>query len=96
MKFVSLREARHDQRVATEWYRKESKELVRRFLDERRAVLKRIKASPQQFPIVETVRRQALMVDFPYKIIFEASADFILIVAFAHTSRDNYWVGRSE
>jgi len=37
------------------------------------------------------------MKDFPYKIIFEGRPEYILIVAFAHTSRDpNYWTSRSE
>ena len=96
MKLVFHEEALEDQRDAVARYRGESRELAQRFFKERDAILRRIKQTPKQFPFANETRRAALMRVFPYKIIFEETLYFTLIVALAHTSRHpDYWRDRS-
>jgi toxin ParE1/3/4 len=96
MKLGFLSEARLDERQAALWYRAQSPKSALRFRAEVKSTVKRIAASPQQFPLVTARERRALLTVFPYSVIFEAIDDTIVIKAIVHNSRDpQSWQSRS-
>ena len=58
--------------------------------------IERILESPQMYRIThEPGIRQAPMTRFPYSIVYQETADHILIIAVAHHSRrQDYWLQR--
>jgi plasmid stabilization system protein ParE len=74
---------------AQDWYENEAPGLGRRFSEAIDAVIQRMSANPQQFPVVYKSIRRALLRRFPYALMFVIEADGALIViACFHGSRD--------
>jgi hypothetical protein len=74
------------------WYGKKSLFAPQRFQDEVAAASLRILDDPEVFPLVAPGRRKALLLKFPFKIIFEWTPDSIDIIAIAHAKRKTrYW-----
>lgn len=78
---MELLEAQH-------WYDRQVPHLGDRFNSAVADIVARIGRNPQQFPIVRTDMRRALLRTFPYALIFKVEADAIYVVACPHTSRD--------
>jgi plasmid stabilization system protein ParE len=77
---------------AVVWYGKRSQLAPQKLQDEVAAASKRILTDPKSFPLISPGRRRALLLKFPYKIIFECRADTIDIIAIAHAKRKTmYW-----
>jgi plasmid stabilization system protein ParE len=74
---------------AQEWYENEVPGLGRRFRAAVDAVVQRMSANPQQFPVVYKSIRRALLHRFPYALMFVIEADETLtVIACFHGSRD--------
>ena len=52
------------------------------------ALTERLSTNPQQFPIVFTKVRRALLRRFPYALFFAAAGDALFVIACFHASRD--------
>ena len=83
------------------WYEEQRPGLGDEFLAEVSAVLARIAATPQAFPLwpglVRTAGkiRRAVVQRFGYVVAFETHADYLLILAIAHAKRRPlYWLAR--
>lgn len=90
--------AEQDLAEAIAWYNSQREGLGAKFLDAVERLLQRIESTPLQFPKVEGRNRQrnlrqALLRQFPFRIIFEILDDETLLgLAVAHASRHpRYW-----
>jgi len=92
MKIEFLDEAKLEIRAGRERYNAERPALL-----EVREVIHQIGAGPLHFQKVARSRaRRAFLTQFPYKIVYFALPDMILIVAIAHQhQRPNYWRSRT-
>ena len=60
------------------------------------AIVHRIADMPLAFPLVERQLRRAVLRRFPYSVYFQVRADYIVIVAVMHNSRDpRRWQSRA-
>jgi plasmid stabilization system protein ParE len=74
---------------AQDWYENEAPGLGRGFRAAVDAVVERMSAHPQQFPVVYKNIRRALLRRFPYALMFVLEADRTLtVIACFHGSRD--------
>jgi plasmid stabilization system protein ParE len=82
---------------AQDWYENEAPGLGRRFREAVDAVVKRVSATPRQFPVIYKNVRRALLRRFPYSLMFVIEADDSLtVIACFHGSRDPVqWKRRS-
>lgn len=82
---------------AQDWYENEVPGLRRRFRAAVDAVVQRMSANPRQFPVVYKSIRRALLLHFPYALMFVVETDETLtVIACFHGSRDPaYWQKRS-
>jgi plasmid stabilization system protein ParE len=93
-------EAARELHDAAIWYESRQAGLANRFLDELDALLPRIRQNPAAFPCLaefpeDLEIRRALMVRFPYSLVFLDLQDHIRIVAVAHGKRrPGYWLYR--
>lgn len=93
-------EAARELDEAAAWYESRQSGLARRFLDEFDALLPEIRLHPAAFPCLEDMPadleiRRALMVRFPYALVFLEWQDKVRIVAVAHCKRrPGYWLYR--
>jgi len=79
----------HDLRLILTQYQCISEVLARRFFNEYKAVIDNIKFMPEQWPIVDSNLRQALLTKFPYTVYYRIiSEDHIRIVGVKHQHRD--------
>lgn len=95
MKLVVIAAAKLDEREASAWYATREAGLPKRFRSELKTLLRRVGASPRQFPVVMDDHRQALLGVFPYAVIFEIIDNVVVVQAIAHLSRfPGYWADR--
>lgn len=93
-------EAARELNEAAVWYESRQSGLANRFLDEFDALLPQIRQRPASFPCLADMPedlevRRALMVRFPYALVFLELQDDIRIVAVAHGKRRlGYWLYR--
>ena len=88
-------EAQAEIEEAFEGYRKESRELAVRFLDEIGTSLDLIRLHPSLYPISTKNTRRRILRSFPYSVIYQEKDDVILIIAVAHAKRrPGYWKKR--
>jgi plasmid stabilization system protein ParE len=80
--------AQADLADALQWYEAHAPQMVPHFRTSLRAVVERIGANPQQFPLAWRQTRRALLRRFPYLVIFRETDDAAYVVAVFHTSRD--------
>jgi plasmid stabilization system protein ParE len=86
-KLVTRLQAQLDVEDAALWYESQQPGLGLRFLDELDYVMKRIIASPSQFPEVHPRIRRGLVKRFPYSVYFSASDEQVEVVAVLHQHR---------
>jgi len=95
-----LAEAAAEMEAARRYVDGQRKGLGNRFLSDLSETLARIADQPLSFPKLETLPndqpyRRALLDVFLYAVVFEMINDEIVVVAFAHASREpNYWLRR--
>ena len=81
--------ARAELMDAQDWYESEASGLGRRFRAEVDAVVRRMSATPYQFPVIHKSVRRALLRRFPYALMFVIESDETLtVIACFHGSRD--------
>jgi plasmid stabilization system protein ParE len=94
-RFVVRPLAEADLEQAVSWYEDERAGLGSRFLTDVDQVFARIRAMPQQFPVVSGDTRRALLQTFPYAAYFRATDESLVVVAILHLRREpNVWRGR--
>jgi plasmid stabilization system protein ParE len=81
-------EARAEVREARDWYEAQSVGLGLEFARAVDAMLSTIRRTPALYPVVVGAARRALLRRFPYQIIYEATAEEIVVVACFHHRRD--------
>ena len=103
MRVVLHPEARAELRAAAFWYDEQRPGLGGEFVAEVTAVLERIAATPNSFPLWPGVSatpepiRRGVMHRFPYMVAFEAHLDHALVLAIAHGKRRPlYWLARAR
>ena len=80
---------------AVRWYQRIDPNLAFRFTSEMRAIQRRIKHTPYQFPLVKGGIRQALLRHFPFYIFYTLNEDLATIIAVVHQRRsDTAWIDR--
>jgi plasmid stabilization system protein ParE len=95
-----LAEAEAEIESARQYLTERSSRLGDRFLTDLRDTLEAVAERPESFSKLETLPddspyRRALLSIFRYAAVFEILSDEVLVVAFAHTSREpNYWLDR--
>lgn len=87
--------AQEEYRESYAWYSERSVEAADRLEAESDRVIDLIINRPQMFPQYDVSHRIALLHRFPFAIVFRIEPGEIVIVAFAHGSREvGYWEGR--
>ena len=78
---------------AIRWYLRRNAVSRDKFEAEVKSVVARLENNPLEFGELDDRHRQAILVDFPYRIIYRIERDgSVAVVAVAHTSRDpDYW-----
>ena len=89
-------DARAEAAAATEWYRAEAGEDVAlRFTARVRDALQVTAEWPRRAPVRADGSRALRVDDFPYVVLYDLHDDHVLVLAFAHTSREpGYWRDR--
>lgn len=95
-KLRMLREAEAEYEEAVRRYARHSPRTATRFQEAIRKACAAIEKTPNSWPHVdEDDHRQLILLKFPYAIIYRIEEPEIVIVAIAHTSREEgYWMGR--
>jgi plasmid stabilization system protein ParE len=100
MRVIIDEQAQEEARQQVEWYRQRNPAAARRLEELVISTVERIARNPLEFSLMEVrdnpgdIRRVRLR-NFPLLIIYQVLADEVLIVAFAHTSREpEYWRAR--
>jgi len=95
MTHVFLAEARLEYREATVFYEERRRGLGSQFSVEVEAAIGRILEAPHRWPRLEEDVRRCFTHTFPYAILYTIEADFVLILAVMHCSREpGYWKNR--
>ncbi len=88
-------EALEEYREATLYYADRDPVLALRFVEAVEDTIRRILESPERWRVLDEDVRRCLTHVFPYGVLFTIEADFILIVAVMHCSREpGYWKRR--
>jgi plasmid stabilization system protein ParE len=91
------RKAAEDTAEAAVWYEQRSQGLGAEFIRAIDACLALIARNPLAFPVVYREARMALPRRFPYKIIYRARAEAVIVVAVMHGHRHpNRWQKRVD
>ncbi len=77
-----------DVEAAFNWYESEDSNLGLNFLEQLRAVYRRVLENPLGYQELRSGIHRALTRQFPYAVYFSVEEDTILIVAVLHTARD--------
>ena len=87
--------AQSDLDAAVMWYEEQQSGLGLRFLDVIDQVLRRVRETPLQFPLIAADVRRALSPTFPYAVYFRATDDIVVILAVLHLRREpRKWRGQ--
>lgn len=92
-------EARAELEAAAEWYERRREDLGADLLAEADQALVKIAEHPEAWPRVRSLRRtdvrQFVMSRFPMLVVYAVRESELLVVAFAHASRQpGYWLRR--
>ena len=80
---------------AIDWYRARDPRVAQRFIAAIRKTLTGIRAKPLAFPADKSGARCVRVAQFPYLVVYMIHRRTVVLVAFAHTSRDeDYWRAR--
>ena len=97
MKVEVLEIAHLEFESAKEFYETEQLGLGKRFENEIKSSLLRIKKSPQTWSVERKEIRRYFVHKFPYKILYSIQKDTIIVLAFAHLHREpEYWIDRMK
>jgi len=89
--------ARLDLADAVAWYEEHALEIVPRFRQALRSIVKRIEGNPRQFTPSPHGTRRALVRGFPYQVIFRERSEACYVVAVFHASHDpQTWKSRTS
>ena len=77
------------------WYAEREPQVAIKFVSSVEDAIARIVEAPQRWRVVEEDVRRCLTRVFPFGILYTIEADFVLIVAIMHFSREpGYWKSR--
>ncbi|NUM54406.1 MAG: type II toxin-antitoxin system RelE/ParE family toxin [Candidatus Hydrogenedentes bacterium] len=80
---------------ATAYYNEQSGVLAERFVESVEGAIQRIPEAPNRWRILDADVRRCLTHVFPYGVLYTIEADYILILAVMHCSREpGYWKDR--
>ena len=95
MRYEFHPEALEEYRQAALWYAERDSELGLQFTRRVEAAIKRVIDAPTRWRVIDEDVRRCLTHIFPYAILYTIEADFLLIVAVMHCSREpGYWKTR--
>jgi toxin ParE1/3/4 len=88
-------QAADELQAAADWYSRHDPRAAARFIAAVKSKLKEIRATPARWPLEADGIRQALLPKFKYTVVFREHKGTILILAYAHASREpGYWRSR--
>ena len=88
-------EALDEYESAASYYAERDPELQLRFIESIENSIERIVEAPTRWRVIDEDVRRCLAQVFPYGVLYTSEADFILIVAVMHFSREpGYWKQR--
>jgi len=91
-----LAEARVDFDVSFDWYRHRSERAALGFCAAVDAALDQILADPSRFPLIHGECRYCPLRRYPFRIVFRAEADRLVVVALVHAKRrPGFWHDRT-
>jgi plasmid stabilization system protein ParE len=94
-KLELLEEALDEAEEAARWYARRSTLASEAFSEELETALDQIVSSPATWPTYDSGTRRYLLRRFPYAVVYRVTADRIVVIAIAHTSRRPfYWQER--
>ena len=97
MKYEFHPEALEEYRQAALWYAQREPEIALRFIASVEDAISRVLDAPTRWRVIDEDVRRCLIRVFPYAVLYTIEADFLLIVAIMHCSREpNYWKLRVE
>ena len=97
MKYEFHPEALEEYRQAALWYAEREPEIALRFIASVEDAINRVLDAPTRWRVIDEDVRRCLVRVFPYAVLYTIEADFLLIVAVMHCSREpNYWKLRVE
>lgn len=80
---------------AISYYEKEQSGLGKRFEDNIKASISRIKVSPKLYPVLKYEVRKCTLHKFPFNVLYALKEEHIVVIAIAHQHRKpDYWVER--
>lgn len=80
---------------AARYYAGRDPELANRFIAAVEEAIERICTAPTRWRLIEEDVRRCLTHVFPYAVLYTIEAEFVLIVALMHCSREpGYWKAR--
>lgn len=91
--------AAREARAARRWYLidQDAPDAARRFQEALQRALMQVAQAPQRWPILVDDLRKRPLHRFPYRIVYRARQDHVLIVAIMHErQRPEYWRGRGR
>lgn len=95
MRYEFHPEALQDYQEAVDWYARRGPALARRFITAVEDAVWRVAETPERWRIIEEDVRRCLTRVFPYGVLYTIEAEFVLIVAVMHCSREpGYWKRR--
>ena len=77
-----------DVEEAFDWYERQRRGLGEEFLAAVAAILERIGANPDQFPVIHRETRRALLRRFPYGLYYRVIERQVVVVGCMHAMRD--------
>jgi plasmid stabilization system protein ParE len=81
---------------ARQWYARQREDLDLVFMQSVDEALSRIRANPNQYPVVYQSLRRVVVRRFPFAVFYEVTADEIQIIAVFHSRRDpESWKSRA-
>ena len=87
--------AQVDYDESLDWYASRSAPAARKFAEAVDKSLRRIQRNPEQFRAVDALHRECTLQRFPFRIIFRATNEQIVVVAVVHAKRrPRYWRDR--
>src|SRR5690242_3931813 len=97
MKYEFHPEALEEYRQAALWYAEREPGIALRFIPSVEDAINRVLDAPTRWRVIDEDVRRCLIRVFPYAVLYTIEADFLLIVAVMHCSREpNYWKLRVE
>ena len=96
MSYVFHPEALAEYAEAAQYYSAQNTSIAQDFVNAIEAAIDKIRENPERYSLIDDDIRRCLTYKFPYAILYEIQADYILIWAVMHCKRDpKYWESRS-